>query len=185
MLDPDEVKSKEFRNSHLYTKLNKPIVVSRMVNDGTDCSEVLACSSFFLEDSPLRDQIAYDYDLIRQSILNGDALTGRMGTFIQPRTKGRGHGSTSCGFYAKKGLVAHIVGSSDTRPNANSYFRSDPKSGMCSDHSGQHNEFNRSLLDPKIRDLPDNQSGRGRHKCVYCAYLLGLDDGARHRKNFG
>ncbi|MBC8141170.1 MAG: hypothetical protein H7Y38_06990 [Armatimonadetes bacterium] len=37
------------------------------------------------------------------------SLTGSMGVFVQPRTKGQGHGSTSRAFYARTGFVAHIL----------------------------------------------------------------------------
>ena len=30
---------------------------------------------------------------------------------------------------------------------------------------------------PSLRDLPDDQSGSGRHKCAGCAYELGIKDG--------
>ena len=35
-------------------------------------------------------------------------LTGKMGKYIQPRTKGAGHGNTSRAFYARKNLVSII-----------------------------------------------------------------------------
>lgn len=37
------------------------------------------------------------------------ALTGKMGVLVQPRTKGKGHGSTSRAFYARTGFVTHII----------------------------------------------------------------------------
>lgn len=30
---------------------------------------------------------------------------------------------------------------------------------------------------PSLEDLPDDQSGSGRHKCAGCAYELGIKDG--------
>jgi hypothetical protein len=38
-----------------------------------------------------------------------DALTGDTGVYVQARTKGRGHGSTSRAFYARALFVAHIL----------------------------------------------------------------------------
>jgi hypothetical protein len=38
-----------------------------------------------------------------------EALTGRMGVFIQPRTKGAGHGSTSRAFYARVPFLKKII----------------------------------------------------------------------------
>ena len=49
----------------------------------------------------------------------------------------------------------------------------------CALHSGQHNEFRRSALDRLMRELPDSQSGDGRHKCPYCGYERGRQDGLK------
>lgn len=43
----------------------------------------------------------------------------------------------------------------------------------CRQHAGQHNEAERAALDRVMRELPENQSGEGRHKCPYCAYERG------------
>ncbi|MBS1537261.1 MAG: hypothetical protein JST20_05880 [Bacteroidetes bacterium] len=37
------------------------------------------------------------------------ALTGKDGNWIQARTKGAGHGSTSRAFYARKKLIKEII----------------------------------------------------------------------------
>ena len=49
----------------------------------------------------------------------------------------------------------------------------------CAIHSGEHNNTKRSKLEQIMTELPENQSGRGRHKCPYCAYERGLRDGYR------
>ena len=54
----------------------------------------------------------------------------------------------------------------------------------CPTHSGRHNEHVRARLDTTMRDLPKNQSGVGRHKCTYCAYLRGRQDALREILNF-
>jgi hypothetical protein len=38
-----------------------------------------------------------------------ETLTGRMGKFIQPRTKGAGHGSTSRAFYARPLFLKQFI----------------------------------------------------------------------------
>lgn len=45
----------------------------------------------------------------------------------------------------------------------------------CPLHAGKHNQTHRRPLDSTMNTLPDNQSGRGRHKCAYCAYQAGYD----------
>ncbi|MCZ7609712.1 MAG: hypothetical protein M5U17_06055 [Ignavibacterium sp.] len=44
-----------------------------------------------------------DYDLVRETIITKgfSALSGKLGVYIQPRTKGAGHGSASRAFYAR------------------------------------------------------------------------------------
>lgn len=49
----------------------------------------------------------------------------------------------------------------------------------CPEHAGHQNSVNRATLDSLMNELPNNQSGNGRHKCAYCAYNRGYSDGAR------
>ena len=114
MLDPVEVVNKEFPDSHLYTKLRRILLVSRIFESRSETRSLLyGVASFALdEDQATYDSVKADYDLIRHTILESgfESLTGRMGELVQPRTKGRGHGSTSRAFYARKQLVARMLG---------------------------------------------------------------------------
>ena len=47
----------------------------------------------------------------------------------------------------------------------------------CVKHAGQGNAAYRFGLDQTMSELPDNQSGKGRHKCAYCAYESGIRRG--------
>ena len=69
-------------------------------------------AEFDLGDQELYLQIKADYDLVRSVIRTKGfhALRGSMGVFVQPRTKGPGHGSTSRAFYARTRLVGKILG---------------------------------------------------------------------------
>ena len=60
----------------------------------------------------LYEQIKKDYDLVRNTLKKKgfDALTGAMGVYIQPRTKGAGHGSTSRAFYARPNFIKKVLG---------------------------------------------------------------------------
>lgn len=59
----------------------------------------------------LKRQVEDDYNLVREAIINQGfgSLTGKMGVFIQPRTKGPGHGSTSRAFYARTGFLKKVI----------------------------------------------------------------------------
>lgn len=113
MIDRVDVAAKPFSESHLYRKLRKAIVVARLYEGPEEItSTVHSVSEFDLDDERLFRIVEADYEHVRKVlILEGfDALTGGMGRLIQPRTKGPGHGSSSRAFYARKTLVAHILG---------------------------------------------------------------------------
>ena len=108
MLDPVEVTSKDFEDSHLYTKLRKIISVARIWESKEEQSSIChRVNAFELDGTKLFEEVANDYESIRRTIRDEGfhKLTGRMGKFVQPRTKGAGHGSTSRAFYARKELV--------------------------------------------------------------------------------
>ncbi len=54
----------------------------------------------------------------------------------------------------------------------------------CKIHAGQYNQESRSLLDPLMQRLPDNQSGAGRHRCAYCAYRIGYKQALEDMQSF-
>jgi len=113
MIDPVEVVSKEFEESHLFNKLQKIVVVARIFESQADeRSLVHSVASFDLDNPEIYDQVKADYNLVRETIRTQgfSSLSGKMGKLVQPRTKGQGHGSTSRAFYARTGFVAHILG---------------------------------------------------------------------------
>lgn len=112
MIDAVEVAAKEFEESHVFNKLQKMVVVSRVFENQAETSSLLhAVATFDLDNPFVFSQVKADYDLIRQTILikGFHSLSGKIGIIMQPRTKGVGHGSTSRAFYARKNFVAHIV----------------------------------------------------------------------------
>lgn len=113
MIDPVNVLQKEFEESHLLTKLKKIVVCARMFESKEENASILVRVSTFDLDNPIvYKQVKSDYELARDVIKNKgfNALTGKMGILVQPRTKGAGHGSTSRAFYARKIFVSHILG---------------------------------------------------------------------------
>jgi len=54
--------------------------------------------------------------------------------------------------------------------------RDDLRAKDCHLHSGAQNELNRNPYDAIMKNLGENQSGKGRHKCPYCAYDQGRMD---------
>ena len=170
MIDPVEVKRKPFEESHLFDKLNKVIAVIREHTDDNCRSVVLECSSFQLSQSLFFSKVKSDYEAIQFALRNSVPLTGKMGTYIQPRTKGRGHGSKNRAFYARKNFVQDVF-------VADGLLAPHGEPTDCPKHSGQRNANRREVLDHIMVGLHRNQSGKGRHKCPYCAYEAGYRDG--------
>lgn len=115
MIDPINVCQKDFEDSHLLSKLKKAVVVARTVGETVnDPSFIHSIVEFDLdEDDELYEDVRADYNLVRQALLDPskgfNSLTGKMGKYIQPRTKGSGHGSISRAFYARKLFLSQFI----------------------------------------------------------------------------
>lgn len=113
MIDPVNVCQKTFEQSHLLSKLQKAVVVARTVGKTVDDpSYIYSITEFDLTDD-LYHAVKADYDLVRSILLDENkgfkSLTGKMGIYIQPRTKGAGHGSISRAFYARPKFLAKFI----------------------------------------------------------------------------
>jgi DNA mismatch repair protein MutH len=112
MIEPAEVLANAFEDSHLYDKLRRMVVVSRIYESPEELHSVVhAAAEFDLDNRSIHDLVAADYETIRKQIRAGgiDSITGVLGKLVQARTKGPGHGSTSRAFYARPVFVAHIL----------------------------------------------------------------------------
>lgn len=113
MINYREVEDTPFWDSHLYLKLRKLIICGReFVDLSESSSRLISVGHFDLHDQihkELLEQIEEDYELVRLSIKKDLPLSGSMGKWVQPRTKGPGHGSVSRAFYARTKLVEVIL----------------------------------------------------------------------------
>ena len=115
MIDPVNICQKEFEESHLLSKLRKAVVVARTVGSHYgDPSYVYDIIELDLDEgTPLYEAVKADYDTVRNALLDPqrgfNSLTGKMGVYIQPRTKGAGHGSVSRAFYARPSFLAQFI----------------------------------------------------------------------------
>lgn len=112
MINPKELIAHSFFESHCWAKL-KTIVFCAVAWNGTNSEEaklLKVASLDFAEDDELILEIKADYDFIRNKLIKKgfESLTGKDGKWIQARTKGAGHGSTSRAFYARTSLVKKI-----------------------------------------------------------------------------
>ncbi len=104
MIDAYNVLNTPFEESHLLQKLKKMLIFARVWEGKDEPRSILyGIYEFNLAEEELYRQIKEDYELVRKTIRERgfNALTGRMGVYIQPRTKGVGHGSTTRAFYAR------------------------------------------------------------------------------------
>ncbi len=112
MINPEELKTHTFFESHCWAKLKSIIFCAVMWHGrNSESAELLKVASLdFAEDDELIKEIKNDYDFIREKLIKRGfgSLTGKDGKWIQARTKGSGHGSTSRAFYARKELVKKI-----------------------------------------------------------------------------
>jgi len=112
MINPTELKARSFFESHCWSKL-KTVVFCAVMWHGknSEKAELLEVTSLdFSETDDLIQEIKADYDFIRHKLITKGfkSLTGKDGKWIQARTKGVGHGSTSRAFYARTKLVKKI-----------------------------------------------------------------------------
>lgn len=120
MINPQELKEREFFKSHCWNKL-KSIIFCAVMWHGKNSrkAELLEVESLdFAEDDELINEIKADYDFIREKLIKHGfgSLTGKDGKWIQARTKGTGGINPRTGkrrpitraFYARKSLVKKI-----------------------------------------------------------------------------
>ena len=113
MINPTNLIETPFFHSHCWEKLKSMVFCAVSWHGKNDSrSKLLKIQSFdFLEDEDIIKEIETDYEFIRNKCArNGfHTLTGKDGKWIQARTKGAGHDSTSRAFYARKELINKII----------------------------------------------------------------------------
>lgn len=111
MIDPWQVQRTPFEQSHLLSKLQKFVCVVRVVGSHVlEHTYVHSVHEIDLDDETY-EIVRQDYEMIRKVITEEgfEKLSGKMGTLIQPRTKGRGHGSISRAFYARPAFLNRVM----------------------------------------------------------------------------
>ena len=112
MINPQELRNLSFFESHVWDKLKSLIFCAVMWHgENSINAELLKVTSLdFTESHDLIKEIDMDYEFIRNKMITQgfENLTGKDGKWIQARTKGPGHGSTSRVFYARKSFVSKI-----------------------------------------------------------------------------
>jgi DNA mismatch repair protein MutH len=112
MINPKKLIDTPFFESHCWEKLKSIVFCACLWNGKSNVkSQLIAVKSFdFVRSDSLINEIEEDYESIRKKMIDTgfESLTGKDGKWIQTRTKGAGHGSTSRAFYARKTLIEAI-----------------------------------------------------------------------------
>jgi len=113
MIDPYHVARTSFAESHLRAKLKKTVIVARIVGSSYDLPTYVHSVTSMDLSGELYEAIKADYELVQDCLNDPERgfshLTGSMGVYVQPRTKGVGHGSTSRAFYARPLFLAEFI----------------------------------------------------------------------------
>ena len=113
MIDEYNVRRTSFEESHLLSKLKKAVIVARAVGAIYDMPTFVHSVTSMDLDGNLYNAVKADYELVQECLNDPERgfskLTGKMGVYIQPRTKGKGNGSTSRAFYARKRFLAQFI----------------------------------------------------------------------------
>src|SRR5574344_592609 len=114
MINPEHVINNDFEHSHLKCKLDKILIISRMwYATNEPKSELLNAFQFNIDDDKeLYAEIMADYEETRECLKTRgfSCLSGKMGKWIQPRTKGQGNGAPiTRAFYARTSFLKKIL----------------------------------------------------------------------------
>jgi len=113
MIDSYNVMRTNFEESHLLAKLKKAVIVARIVGASYSAPTFVHSVTGIDLSGELYEAVRSDYELVQECLNDPrrgfSALTGYMGVYVQPRTKGQGHGSTSRAFYARKLFLSQFV----------------------------------------------------------------------------
>ena len=113
MIDPYQVVRTPFEESDLLSKLRKAVCVARIVGETAHEPTYLHSVNVIDLDGELFNAVKADYEVVQNCLRDPNrgfsALTGTMGVYVQPRTKGAGHGSTTRAFYARPNFLAKFI----------------------------------------------------------------------------
>jgi DNA mismatch repair protein MutH len=108
MLCTDDLKNCSFQDSRCHKKMERMLVVP-YYREG---DSIVYLKPTLLEKKDLPDMYSLleaDYNTIRTEYTTSNTLKSEIGTYLQTRTKGAGHGSTSRAFYLRTGFLKKYI----------------------------------------------------------------------------
>ena len=113
MVDFEKLKTQSFEESRVYKKLENTLYMPHYRYDAENIRFYEPVH--MTHEHPVMAQLKADYETIQAAVIRGEPLSSALGVYLQTRTKGPGHGSTSRAFYLRttfvnEFLVGHING---------------------------------------------------------------------------
>ena len=110
MLNQDDLRNNDFNNSKCFMKLKRVLIVPYL-RTGDNVQYMTPTLIDASQDAykAIYAEIEKDYNSIRAQFLADKTLHSATGNYLQNRTKGAGHGSTSRAFYLRKKFVEDYV----------------------------------------------------------------------------
>ena len=105
MCDPKALPTTSFADSRVAAKLRNTLFVPYLRSD--DETVTYFKPVLFTEAHPLWQTLAADYAEIQKQAAEG-IMNGSIGTYLQTRTKGAGHGSKSRAFYLRPKFITEL-----------------------------------------------------------------------------
>jgi DNA mismatch repair protein MutH len=116
MLCTDDLKGCAFQDSRCLKKMERMLVVP-YYREG-DSIQYLKPTLLEKKDQPdIYSILEADYTTIRSEYITSNTLKSEIGTYLQTRTKGAGHGSTSRAFYLRTGFLKKYIPIEMTLPS--------------------------------------------------------------------
>lgn len=111
MINPNEKLENDFFKSHVYKKMKSLVICAILYTSPGGETKLFRVDDFDLDKHGTLQQLKSDYELISNSLNKKGfaSLKSEMGIYIQPRTKGAGHGSKSRAFYARTVCLKKIL----------------------------------------------------------------------------
>jgi DNA mismatch repair protein MutH len=107
MVQKEDLKTTAFRESRVYKKLKNTVFVSySRAGDEIVFTRLIPLSLDTRED--ICSQLEKDYNDIQEHAQK-DEFSSSLGTWLQTRTKGAGHGSTSRAFYLRTQFLSKLL----------------------------------------------------------------------------
>lgn len=110
MLNHDDLRASDFKSSKCFMKMKRVLVVPYLRN-GDHIQFITPVLIDATQDAyaSIYAELEKDYNNIRSQFIGANSLQSSTGNYLQNRTKGAGHGSTSRAFYLRKKFVEDYV----------------------------------------------------------------------------